>query len=369
MIVVVHALFALAQSVTPGLAELERMFNRGEMEQGREAARQLAADPNATASALLALGRLLGTSKEFLLAEEAFQRASRLNPGAFEAHFNLGLTRFQMRNFATAIAPLETAASLRPRAFEPNYLLGVTLNEAGRKADAIRCLRSAAEINPRHPRLLALLGALYAGEGYSLDAVEVLEQARAIDPGQLPVSLLLIQALHDSFDFEHALRLASETAGRFKTSADAQFRLAVELETAGRFDEARDTLTAALAIDARHPGAMVALGRMQAREGRPAEAIANFRAVLAAQPGNALARIEAAKAYLALKQFAAARDILAPIEAQRDPTLHWLLSIIHAAEGDQTRAATHRNRFLELSSALAGGMGNTPGRRPRRYGQ
>jgi tetratricopeptide (TPR) repeat protein len=286
----------------------------------------------------------------------------------FEAALQSGIGRVQAQDFAGAIEPLEKAARLRPTSFQAGYILGVALAQTGRRLDAIRRLRVAREAYPQHTGALMLLGVLYTNEGYSLDAMEVLEQAIRLQASQIHVNLLLVQAYHDSFEFDKALRLAVEIADRFPSSADAHFRLGYELETSGRFEEARTSLERALKLKADHPEAHLALGRLDSRQGQRAEAANHFQAVLQVQPGHPVAMVELAKVFVAMRQFQSAKTLLVRFQDAGNPTVHLLLSQVYAGEGDSALSTKHRLRYMELATAQPGGMsGNVEVRKLRRF--
>lgn len=290
----------------------------------------------------------------------------------FEADLGRGLTLVQQGKFAEAVPALTAAAKLKPESFEANYLMGIALSQTGRRMEAIRHLRAAHDAQARHTGVLTALGLLYLEEGFPLDAAEALEQAAKQSLLAEPAALMLIQAHHDSFDFERALRLASETAVRFPASPNSRFRLGYELETAGRFDEARSEFERALQLRPDFAEAHVAMGRLELHAGRYERARGHLEAAVRVQPKQRQARIELAKALLGLKQYGGAKELLARVVAESDttPEPHLLLSRIHQAEGDEAAAALERARFLELSSRFSepGGMSaNVPGRKLRRF--
>jgi tetratricopeptide (TPR) repeat protein len=351
------------------LDELRGLYRTGKRVEASAAAEALIARAGKRAAALLALGRVLGTEKDLALAERAFALAAAAAPDSYEAHFNLALTRFQRGASQAAVQPAEKAAALNPVGFDAAYLAGVVLSEAGRKTDAIRRLRSARRANPGHAGALSLLGVLYAQEGYPADAMEVLEAARKADPSREPVWLAEVEACHEAFEFEKALRLARETAAKFPDSADARFRLGFELETAGEFEQARAEFEAAVARSAGHVEARIALGRSDLRAGHPKDAVRHLEAALAAQPSNALARVELAKALVADRDLVRAKEVLTASPTPDLAAAHLLLAQIYQAEGNTAESTRERVRFQELTaSGPAGGMaGALPSRRVRRF--
>jgi predicted Zn-dependent protease len=369
--VIVVSTLCRAQNVTDSdIAKLQQLFGSGGQVQGfaTELLDRAASQPGA----LLAVGQVLGSHKEFQLAEQAFARAASLDPASFAAQFNLGLTLYQEQKLADAIGPLTAAVRLQPSSFQANYLLGVVLSQSGRKTDAIRRLRTAGSIDPQHIGVMTMLGVLYLDGGYSLDAAEVLDRGRERDPSNEKIQLLLVQARHQNFDFEGALALARSAAAQFPKSPDAQFRLGYELETAGRFEEAEKAFHRALALEPRYAGGHVALGRLSLRFGRAADAIAELEAALRDDAKNPEARLELSKARIATREFSRAQVILQELirESPEDPALHALLARVYSAQGESALSASERERHLALNGQAhrAGGMsGNVTSSKPRRF--
>lgn len=369
--VIVLSALCRAQSVTDAdLAKLRQLFSAGGQAQvlATELLERAASQPDA----LLAIGQMLGSHKEFRLAEQAFARAASFDPRSFPAQFNLGLTLYQEEKFAEAVAPLTAAVKLQASSFQANYLLGAVLAQSGRQTDAIRRLRVAESIDPRHLGVMTLLGVLYLDGGYSLDAAEVLDRAIQRDSSNEKIQLLLVQARHQNFDFERALALARSAAAQFSKSADAQFRLGYELETAGRFEEAEAAFHRALVLQPRYAEAHLALGRLSLRNGHATDAVEQLESALREDSKNPEAKVELAKAFIAAREFARAQAILQELISERpdDPALHALLAQVYNAEGNRDLSSSERERYLLLSGSgsRAGGMsGSLTSSKPRRF--
>ena len=95
-------------------------------------------------------------------------------------------------------------------------------------------------------------------------------------------------------DYRSSLRLAQTTHERWPTSGSASM-YGTELAAAGRLDEAERHLRAAAPV---HPPAAYFLGTVLAAQGKRAEAIDEFRAYIATQPGE-LDQVHLARALLA----------------------------------------------------------------------
>jgi Flp pilus assembly protein TadD len=289
-----------------------------------------------------------------------------------ERDLQTGLTLIQNGQYQSALEPLGRAAAARPDSFEPNYLLGLALSQAGRQLEAIKRLRVGQKARPGHTGLLTLLGVLYLKEGYPLDAAETLVAAAQQAPLPEKSALLIAEAWDQCFQFDKALASATETAARFPRSADAKFRLGYELETAGRFDEAHHEFMRAAELEPEFVEARVALARLERRMSLYDSSQQHLEVALRVAPKDRTARTELAKLMTLRKQNVKARHLLQGLisESDTEPELHLLLARVYQSEGDATRGALERARFMELSSSQRSnsGMSSTiNSRKTRRF--
>ena len=103
-------------------------------------------------------GSLALEQKAFALAARNFQSALELDPGSAEAHSGLGIALRESGNPSGAISEFQKASRLEPKAWEPRYLLAQTFILLGDFKNAIGELRRSG----RAPELAALLMRLHA---------------------------------------------------------------------------------------------------------------------------------------------------------------------------------------------------------------
>jgi tetratricopeptide (TPR) repeat protein len=89
-------------------------------------------------------GREADSAARFEEAAAWARRATELDPGNGEAHFQLGLTLVCLGRRAEAIAAFRRAVATRPDLADAHLWLGKTLAEDGQKEEAVRHLRDAA---------------------------------------------------------------------------------------------------------------------------------------------------------------------------------------------------------------------------------
>lgn len=226
-------------------------------------------------------------------AERLFRRGLAIAPDDAELHNSLGWTLFQDARPAEAAPEYERALELDPKQAKAHNNLALALVELGRLAEAAEHFRASLAIEPK-AEIHSDLGFVLARQGRQGDAKAEYAKALALDPD----------------------------------CASAHFNLAVSAVQSGALDEAEAHYRKALRG---RPNASThnGLGYVLARQGRDADAIAEFRAAVAAEPaftpawnnlGEALARQgqleEAAKAYrtsLAQHPTAGAHDALGAV--------------------------------------------------------
>ena len=86
-------------------------------------------------------GSLALEQKDFALAARNFQSALELDPGSAEAHSGLGIALRESGNPSGAISEFQKASRLEPKAWEPRYLLAQTFILLGDFKNAIGELR------------------------------------------------------------------------------------------------------------------------------------------------------------------------------------------------------------------------------------
>jgi len=112
------------------------------------------------------LGTAYLMAKDLAAAENAYLRASEVNPKFFLSLFNLGKLRMAQKKFETAIEPLSQALTIKPSSAEANYLLGEAYLQIKKGSKAVVYLYEALKLDPigmaeAHLRLAAL----YNGAG------------------------------------------------------------------------------------------------------------------------------------------------------------------------------------------------------------
>lgn len=92
----------------------------------------------------------------------AYEEAVRLDPGFFEAHYNLGVAAQAAGDLNRALSAYEHALSINPTAFNARYNFSLALQRAGFSQDAANELEKALREHPDEARGHFALANLYA---------------------------------------------------------------------------------------------------------------------------------------------------------------------------------------------------------------
>ena len=158
----------------------------------------------------------------------------------------------------------------------------------------------------------------------------------------------------------HALGYLTGTNSAPKAAASAvdpkdriadyeEYGRAIYLASAGHLEEANTILEAILTRDRDLSDVRLALGLNQQRLGKDAEALEQFRNVLAAEPGSAIAHLDAGLSYYNLRQYEKAdRELNAALAISPGYTkAEILLGRTLAQKGEFDQAAAQFNHALE----------------------
>lgn len=146
-------------------------------------------------------------------AETLWTDTLRKNPGAWVAHYNLGVEYQARGEVQHAVEHYLRAVALKPDYARAEYNLGVGLSDLGRRDEAILHYRRAIASRPNYPRALCALGAALEAVGRPEEAAAALAEATRLQPiypeahGRLGSALLEL-GLGRERDAEAELRVA-----------------------------------------------------------------------------------------------------------------------------------------------------------------
>ena len=100
--------------------------------------------------------------RKFTDALDSYRRATRLDPGWFEAQYNCGVMAYRLRDYQFSLAAYEMALAIEPDSVDARYNFSLALKAAGYVPDAVEQLRKILASNPNDARAHLELGNIYA---------------------------------------------------------------------------------------------------------------------------------------------------------------------------------------------------------------
>ncbi|MDO8605787.1 MAG: tetratricopeptide repeat protein [Phaeospirillum sp.] len=333
-----------AGNIAETFAQAMRTWEEGNTSDARRLARKIADSNPGFGGAHYLLGVIALQQGQARKAAEHLSRAVTADPTQAVPRLALGHALEAQDNLNAAILQYRAILAADPNHAEAHARLGELLGRTGKTDEAIDHCRRAIAANPDHTEALCALGSLLHLRGGNEEAAHHLEQALAQRP-DWPVALhnygLILRALGQP---ERAVAILSGAVALRHDHAGSRANLAGALRDLGRLEEARVQAEHAARITPRDPAGWLELGLTRKLQGLPEGAAAAFERAATAAPRS--------------------------IEA------HWCLAEIRRELGDNSRAAAHYRRCLELDpddrhGAALGlaqvGAAPTPERAPDAY--
>lgn len=234
----VHNLKGMAYAGKNDLAQARKSFERA-----------LQLRPNLTSAALRLASLDLAEGKPDQ-ARARYEGLLKQDKGNVPALVGLAELAARQNREGEYVQRLEQAIKADPAALVPHAMLADYYVAKRQPQKALEHARLAAERNPNRPEAQALLARIQLAAG---------ERAGAVTA-------------------------ANKLVAQRPDSAEAHYQLAQALAAQGDAKAIRAALIKALDLDAGHLGARVALARLEARTGRPAEALRHARELQARVP-------------------------------------------------------------------------------------
>ena len=261
------------------------------------AVRTQTADPRARLSAEASQALV---EKRYDLAARAFEQLRDLSPDVGEIHANLGFVYFQQGRFKESVTSLERALALKRDLPNLPLLLAMARSELGRHKEALTDLEKGfkATTDPALRRMAGLeLQRAYTGLQRHADAVSIALTMARLYPKD-PEVLYQASRLHANLAFETLRTLAAVAPD----SVWVHLAAGEANEAQGLDDAALAEYRAVLAADPKRPGIHFRIGRVllsrhAAPDATPSEpeALKEFMTELDIDPTNANAAYEVAE--------------------------------------------------------------------------
>lgn len=283
-------------------------------------------------------------------AEKTWQQAIEAAPDFFPAVFNLGFWHFSRSRFDQAEPLLLKASRLQPGNFNARYLLGMTRVNLGRIEAGLMEWRAALDIQPKNVKLMLVMAVTYGKGRYFKDAAGVARRAVELSGDDPNAYFVAIKSCQDAGDGAAAMDIARRAAAKFPDSARANFEYGYHLQKIGRPGEAIPYLKKAMAADPNYEEPFYFYGECLMEEDKVQEAIGYFRTALRDRPDYVVASVALARALMELEKYdEAVRELGQVIRlSPKYPQPHLLLSQVCFRMGEEERARREKEISLRL---------------------
>lgn len=306
---------------------------------------QTSAEDGRAADALKDAESLL-QKQQYSQTEEKLQALTATQAKNPQVWFDLGFAQSHQGKTTEAVSSYKKATQLSPRWFEAQQNLGLALAKSGDLTAAASALKLAVALKPTVGGQQALAAAWLSlaqvtEESQPQDSLAAYQKAAELDPvnpdAQLGIARMAERSGNTAAAEQQYLKLAA--AG----SNDSIEHLIGLYLKQKRFADAESWLHKYIAANPQNTAAQLQLGKLQAAEGKPQEAIATLERLYKTSPDRKLAR-DLSSLYLETKQYPAAADLLRPLIAQSptDAQLHL----------DYGTALMHQLKYSEAQTVL-----------------
>lgn len=239
---------------------------------------------------------------QYAEAQSNFEQLARLHPEVAEVHATLGLIDFKLRDYNAAVREIHAAQKLKPGLPRLDSLLGMSLSELGRFNEALPGLEKSfrQSADPEIKRMCGLqLMRAYTGLRRDDDAVKVALEMNRLYANDAEV-LYYTSKVYGNYAFLTVRKLAQDAPN----SVWRHLAAAEAFESQGSYNEAIGEYRAVLAADPGRVGIHYRIGRTLLAESHQIGAQANtdeamkeFQQELELDPRNGNATYEIGEIY------------------------------------------------------------------------
>jgi tetratricopeptide (TPR) repeat protein len=217
---------------------------------------------------LLALGQRYLDERNFVEAQQVFERALLFDPAHVTARHNLGYALECCGDIDQALAAYETVLNSPTPLAQSAFNRAVLLARTGRDDEARQAFERTLELDPTFATAWVNLGVLQARTGQVEPARQCYEQALLADPSCHSARLKLANLLVRESRWEEALAAYASLLEVGWNLAEVQYRRGLALGAQGNEDEAIEAYDNALEADPEHVLARLQLALLYAQRER-----------------------------------------------------------------------------------------------------
>jgi tetratricopeptide (TPR) repeat protein len=302
------------------------------------------------------LGMLYFNDQDYTRAAEVLERGLQLNSNMPGAAAMLGMSYFQLGKPDKSEPLLEKALRANPKDDQVEMVLVKVLINTQKLPEAVAYLNNYIERNPKSQDAWYLLGKTYLH--MSEDALKKINE---IDPDSVVAHEIageIDESMHNYdlalVEYKKAIDKAPNAPGTHMHMGDAFWNM-------GKWQSAQEEFRAELANDPNNCVARWKLANaiLEANDSNE-DAYTELNRVIDRCPALMQARVDRARALVRMgKHSEALPDLLmAEKESPREPTIHFLLAAVYRAQGKSVEAQAEMKTYGELqreaSAAVAG---------------
>jgi tetratricopeptide (TPR) repeat protein len=263
-----------------------------------------------TAPIRVALGLLDLRREDLPAAEEAFQRALKLDPKSAAANLALFAVCLAKNDPAQAEAALQKAAELSPPRSPKRLQYAKFKIQSGDLKEGRRLLEAMVKAAPDYVPALGALAEMNLNEKKLEACADLVKRMSARDPGNETARFLEGRLKMEKGDAAGAIKEFSQLISMQPNYEPAHYCLALAYLAANEPSKCEASLAQAMRLNPEDAAATMLLSELQIRKGDFAQAIVSLKTLIQKQPQVGPAYFLLANAYLAQKNYDEALRVL-----------------------------------------------------------
>ncbi len=303
------------------------------------------------------IGLLEAHQEHYKEAVSSYRKALALDPKMPGLRLDLALALFKAGQLDKALPEFQALLRSVPRgspdAQRFTILAGMCSYGLARYQESALYLQQAADRDPNNPTLLLSLAHSYLWSGQYQKVLGVYHRLLEISPDSAEVDMLAGEAYDGMKNSNGAIHMFRTAVSANPRTPDVHFGLGYLLWTQHQYDEAVEQFLAELANDPGHVQSQLYLGDTYIQLNRPADAALILHKVVALDASLALAHLDlgilaadAGHNDEALREFLVAEKI-----DPEDVNVHWRLGRLYRAMGRNDEARSELDKARNLTRA------------------
>ena len=248
--------------------------------------------------------------KDFVKARIELRNAVQSKDDMVEAWRGLAQIDEHDRNYQSLIGDLRRIVELDPKDVETKVRLGRIFLLAGVADQALKMTNAALDLDPQNASNLALKAAILFRLKDTDGAIQTAQKALAIDPSNTEANIVLAVQKFSQGDSDGALKVLANVTGAHNDDLSVLVLKINIYERMGNLAQAESSLRKLIELHPKEPAFRAQLTRFYIAHKRPADAVKEQRAVVAANPADSNAELTLVNLLGALEGPAAARTEL-----------------------------------------------------------